>query len=94
MENNKEYKRRTSFYGIVVSNKMKDTVVVERELYVLHPKYGKRKEKKVKLHAHDRGNTCKIGDRVLIESCRPLSRTKRWRVVKIIEKATEEAKNE
>ena len=73
--------------GLVVSDKMDKTVVVQIEDRVKHPLYGKvmRRNKKVKVH--DENNECGIGDRVRIMETRPLSATKHWRVVEIIEKA-------
>ncbi|MEO0091300.1 MAG: 30S ribosomal protein S17 [candidate division WOR-3 bacterium] len=71
--------------GIVISNKMNKTVVVVVERKVLHPKYKKYITKRTKLYAHDEKNECKIGDQVLLESTRPLSKLKRWRVVRIYE---------
>jgi small subunit ribosomal protein S17 len=73
--------------GLVVSNKMDKTVVVAVEDRVQHPLYGKTIRRTNKLKAHDAGNTCGVGDRVLLMETRPLSATKRWRVVEIIEKA-------
>lgn len=73
--------------GTVVSNKMKDSVVVLIERKVKHPKYGKFIRTSTKLHAHDQGNTCQIGDLVQIKECRPISKTKSWTLVAIKEKA-------
>jgi small subunit ribosomal protein S17 len=73
--------------GLVVSNKMDKTVVVEVEDRVQHPRYGKTIRRTSKLKAHDDANTCGAGDRVLLMETRPLSATKRWRVVEILEKA-------
>jgi small subunit ribosomal protein S17 len=87
MTEQKERKIRQTVIGTVVSNKMKDTVVVARKVYVMHPKYGKQQEKRVKMHVHDRGNSCGVGDLVEVQSVRPMSRTKRWRIVRIVEKA-------
>lgn len=86
----KPRKMRMTVTGTVVSTKMKDTVTVVRKVTVMHPKYGKRMERRVKLHAHDPGNTCRVGDTVLVRACRPLSRTKRWRVVRILERAQDQ----
>jgi len=76
-------KRRT---GLVVSNKMDKTVVVKIEERVQHPKYGKIMKRSIKLKAHDEGNECDIGDKILIMETRPLSKDKRWRLVEILEK--------
>ena len=78
---------RKSRTGTVVSNKMNKTVVVAIEDNVKHPKYGKIIKRTLKVHAHDEANTCGVGDRVEIMETRPLSKTKRWRIVEIIEKA-------
>jgi small subunit ribosomal protein S17 len=73
--------------GLVVSDKMDKTVVVAVEDRVKHPLYGKVIRRTSKLKAHDEQNTCGVGDRVLLMETRPLSATKRWRVVEIVEKA-------
>ena len=79
--------RRKTAIGYVVSDKMQKTIVVELEDRVKHPLYGKiiRTTKKVK--AHDEDSTAGVGDRVLLMETRPLSATKRWRLVEILEKA-------
>jgi len=79
--------RRKVREGLVVSDKMDKTVVVEVEDRVKHPLYGKVLRRTSKLKAHDEQNSCGIGDRVLLMETRPLSATKRWRVVEILEKA-------
>ena len=73
--------------GLVVSDKMDKTVVVEVEDRVKHPKYGKVIRRTKKYKAHDGENACGVGDRVLLMETRPLSATKRWRVAEILEKA-------
>ncbi len=73
--------------GLVVSDKMQKTVVVTIEERYKHALYGKVLRRNVKLKAHDEANDAGIGDRVLIMETRPLSATKRWRVVEILEKA-------
>ena len=73
--------------GKVVSNKMDKTIVVAIEDHVRHPKYGKIIKRTVKVHARDEGNICEIGDKVAVMETRPLSHTKRWRLVEIVEKA-------
>ena len=78
---------RKTRVGIVVSDKMDKTVVVAIEDNVKHPIYGKIIKRTLKLHAQDDQNTCGEGDKVKIMETRPLSKTKRWRVVEIIEKA-------
>ena len=73
--------------GLVVSDKMDKTVVVAVEDRVKHPLYGKVIRRTTKYKAHDEQNSCGIGDRVLLMETRPLSASKRWRVVEILEKA-------
>jgi small subunit ribosomal protein S17 len=73
--------------GLVISDKMDKTVVVEVEDRVKHPKYGKVIRRTKKYKAHDGENACGVGDRVLLMETRPLSATKRWRVAEILEKA-------
>jgi small subunit ribosomal protein S17 len=73
--------RRMQLSGVVASDKMKDTIVVTVERYVKHPKYHKFMKKTLRLKAHDAGNTKKIGDKVTIESCRPMSRDKAFKVI-------------
>jgi small subunit ribosomal protein S17 len=73
--------------GRVVSDKMEKTVTVLVERRVKHPLYGKIMTQSKKYHAHDEKNEFHEGDLVLIEECRPLARTKAWRVVKLVEKA-------
>ena len=78
---------RKTRVGIVSSNKMDKTVVVSIKDKVQHPLYGKIINRTVKYKAHDENNTCGVGDKVLIMETRPLSKDKRWRLVRIIEKA-------
>ncbi len=73
--------------GKVVSNKMDKTIVVAIEDNVKHATYGKIIKRTLKIHAHDENNECSIGDKVSVMETRPLSKTKRWRLVSIIEKA-------
>lgn len=73
--------------GRVVSNKMDKSVTVLIERRVKHPKYGKFVRKSSKIHAHDDGNQCQEGDVVTIEECRPISKTKAWRLVEVVERA-------
>ena len=73
--------------GIVVSDKMDKTVVVTVEDRVKHPLYGKVMRQTLRLKAHDETNDCGVGDRVRVMETRPLSATKRWRVVEVIERA-------
>jgi small subunit ribosomal protein S17 len=78
-----------SVTGRVTSNKMDKTITVQVERRLQHPVYGKFLTKRSKLHAHDENNECKEGDLVEIQECRPLSKTKTWRLVKVIERARE-----
>ena len=78
---------RKTRVGMVVSDKMDKTIVVEIKERVRHPLYGKIMNKTSKLKAHDENNECGIGDTVRLMETRPLSREKRWRLVEIIEKA-------
>ena len=73
--------------GKVVSDKMDKTIVVAIEDNVRHPKYGKIIKRTVKIHVHDENNTCGVGDKVSVMETRPLSKTKRWRLIEVIEKA-------
>ena len=73
--------------GMVVSDKMDKTVVIAIEDNVKHPVYGKIIKRTLKVHAHDENNECGVGDKVRIMETRPLSKTKRWRIVEVIEKA-------
>lgn len=74
--------------GIVISNKMQKTIVVKIENRYSHPIYSKTIVKTKKYLAHDELETCKIGDQVLVEECRPLSKKKRWKLIKIISKSS------
>ena len=74
--------------GLVVSDKMDKSITVEIERRVKHPLYGKFVRKTTKVHAHDENNDCQIGDVVIVEQCRPVSKTKKWRYVKLIERAS------
>jgi small subunit ribosomal protein S17 len=82
-----ERKRRKTRIGIVSSSKMTKTITVAVERKIKHPIYGKFLKKTTKFHAHDELNTAGVGDVVRIMETRPLSKTKRWRLVEIIEKA-------
>ena len=84
MEKRNLRKERT---GVVTSNKMEKTITVSIERRVKHPIYGKFVKQTKKFKAHDESNSAGVGDRVRIMETRPLSATKRWRVVEIIEKA-------
>lgn len=87
-----ERNRRTSVQGVVVSNKMSKTIVVEVETHKKHAKYAKRVKYSNKYYAHDEKNEAKVGDTVTIMACRPLSATKRWRLVSIDKVAQEDVK--
>ncbi len=73
--------------GIVISDKMDKTVVVRVDRLVRHPTYKKYVRRRARYTAHDENNTCQLGDRVVLRETRPLSKTKRWRVSQIVEKA-------
>ena len=72
--------------GVVTSNKMAKTITVEVERKVKHPIYGKFVKKTTKFHAHDEKDECSVGDIVKIMETRPLSKSKRWRLVEVVEK--------
>ena len=76
-----------SVTGRVVSARMDKTVTVLVERKVPHPLYKKYVRRSTKLHAHDESNECKEGDTVMIEQCRPLSKTKAWRLIRVVERA-------
>lgn len=82
-----EQKRSRSLTGTVISNKMDKTVSVMVERQIKHPLYKKYVRLSTKLLAHDEDNECSQGDTVLIEECRPLSKHKSWRLLKVVEKA-------
>ncbi len=82
-----ERKLRKTRIGVVASDKMNKTITVTVERKVKHPIYGKFLKKTTKFHAHDEKSEAHIGDTVKIMECRPLSKTKKWRLVEIIEKA-------
>ena len=87
-----ERNRRTSLQGVVVSDKMNKTIVVEVETHKRHPKYAKRIKYSNKYYAHDENNEAKVGDVVTIMGCRPLSALKRFRLVSIDKKHIESVK--
>ena len=78
---------RKTRQGVVISNKMDKTIVIAAKFKEKHPIYGKFVQKTKKYHAQAEKNECQVGDTVLIMETRPLSKTKRWRLVSIIEKA-------
>jgi small subunit ribosomal protein S17 len=73
--------------GVVVGDRMQKTVVVSVERTMMHPKYKKYLRRRTRVKAHDESNQCHIGDRVIIVESRPLSRDKRWRVSRVLERA-------
>ena len=73
--------------GVVLKNKMDKTVVVEVTRRFRHAKYGKYIQRRVRYHAHDADNACNVGDVVVLSETRPMSKTKRWRVQEIVQKA-------
>jgi len=83
-----ETKLTRTLTGRVTSDKMDKTITVLIERRVKHPIYGKYVKRSTKLHAHDERNECREGDVVTIEECRPLSKSKTWRLVKVVEKAS------
>lgn len=86
---NKATKTARTITGRVVSNKMDKSITVLIERRVKHPVYGKYLTKSSKVHAHDEANECQPGDVVAVKEVRPISRTKTWALVSIIEKATQ-----
>ena len=82
-----EQNANRTLQGRVISDKMDKTVTVLVERKVKHPIYGKFVRRSTKVHAHDENNECKIGDVVVVEQCRPLSKSKTWRLVKLVERA-------
>lgn len=81
--------RRQQKVGRVVSSKMDKTVVVTVQNVVVHPLYRRQMKRTSKFYAHDEANDCRVGDKVQIVSCRPLSRQKRWRVQAVLERGLE-----
>ena len=73
--------------GKVISDKMDKTITVKIERQVKHPLYGKFIKRSTKVHAHDEANECKMGDTVTVVECRPLSKSKSWQLVEVVEKA-------
>ncbi|MDH5600257.1 MAG: 30S ribosomal protein S17 [Gammaproteobacteria bacterium] len=83
-----ETKTKRTVTGKVISNKMDKTITVMIERKVKHPVYGKYIKRSTKLHAHDAGNECNEGDTVTVVACRPLSKSKKWMLENIVERAT------
>jgi small subunit ribosomal protein S17 len=84
---NEQAATKRTLEGRVVSNKMQKTVTVLLERQIKHPLYGKFLKRSTKVHAHDEANECQEGDRVRIVECAPISKSKNWRVVEIVERA-------
>ncbi|HPY39729.1 30S ribosomal protein S17 [Thiothrix eikelboomii] len=82
-----EVKVERSLMGRVISDKMDKSIVVLMERQVKHPIYGKFIKRSKKYHVHDENNECKVGDTVSFKECRPLSKTKHWTLVKVVERA-------
>jgi len=85
MSDQQEFNRPVT--GRVVSNAMDKSITVMVERQVQHRMYGKIIRRSTKIHAHDEANACNVGDLVMVEQCRPLSKTKTWRLVKVLEQA-------
>ena len=83
-------RNQRSLIGTVVSDKMDKTVTVVVERQVMHPTIGKVVKRTKKYHAHNEGNDAKLGDKVVIEECRPISKTKAWKVTRLVERARPE----
>lgn len=81
-----EVKKQRTVTGKVVSDKMDKTIVVKSERKVRHPLYGKYIRRSTKYHVHDESNECKMGDTVTIKECRPMSKTKSWTLVQVVNK--------
>ena len=86
---NEQTKTQRTIEGRVVSNKMNKTVTVLLERQVQHPLYGKIVRRSTKVHAHDEKSECKEGDLVRIAECRPMSKTKNWRVIEVLARAAQ-----
>ncbi len=80
----RQYRRRR--FGMVTSDRCEKSITVSVDYLVRHPKYGKYVRRRSKLHAHDENNEAKVGDRVEIGECRPYSKTKSWRLVRILKR--------
>jgi small subunit ribosomal protein S17 len=78
---------KKTMIGLVASDKMNKTVVVEVTRRTIHPMYHKYIKRRKRYHAHDEANDCQVGDRVLIEECRPMSARKHWRIKQVLERA-------
>ena len=87
-EETKKQKIKRKFQGVVVSDKMERTAVVEVSRFKMHPLYKKRYRTRKRYKVHDKRNEARVGDKVIFEECRPLSREKRWRLVEILRDKT------
>jgi small subunit ribosomal protein S17 len=87
VETAEERNKRRVLRGVVTSDKMDKTAVIEVTTLKQHPLYGRTVKRTKKFKAHDENNECGVGDTIEIMECRPLSREKRWRMVRIVEKA-------
>ncbi len=90
MDQTTETKNSRTIPGVVTSARMDKTITVSIVRKIPHPLYRKYVKRITKLHAHDEQNICKENDKVLIQECRPLSRTKSWRLVKVLDSAAEQ----
>jgi small subunit ribosomal protein S17 len=91
MSMSEETKVERSLMGRVVSDKMDKSIVVLMERQVKHPMYGKFIKRSKKYHVHDENNECREGDTVTFKECRPLSKTKHWTLIKVVERAPGQA---
>jgi small subunit ribosomal protein S17 len=87
MQNEQHRGRRKERTGFVISHAMQKTIIVKAERRVRHPLYGKEMRRVKKMHVHDEKDEAQVGDKVLIEETRPLSKLKRWRLVKVLQSA-------
>ncbi|PVV18246.1 MAG: 30S ribosomal protein S17 [gamma proteobacterium symbiont of Ctena orbiculata] len=85
---NEQQATNRTLVGQVVSSAMEKSITVSVERTVKHPVYGKYMRRTTKVHAHDETNECQKGDTVMVEQCRPLSKTKTWRLVKVLERTS------
>ncbi len=83
---NEQTTTNRALQGRVVGDKMDKTITVMVERRVKHPIYGKYVRRSTKVHAHDENNECRMGDVVVVEQCRPISKSKKWRFIKIVER--------
>jgi len=88
-ENTSSENTKRTIQGVVTSNACDKTATIMIERRIKHPIYGKFIKRSTKLHIHDEANECNKGDTILVEECRPMSKTKSWRLVKVVEKAAE-----